>query len=49
MVDPDQHLAYLSRRKVAVGHDFLSDGSLEEQAAGAEVSELRATAYSSCW
>jgi hypothetical protein len=35
-VDPDWRLDHLNRMRGAVGHDFLSDKSIKEQAAWAE-------------
>jgi hypothetical protein len=32
-IDPDRHLAHLSKRRVAGGHGLFSDGSLQERAA----------------
>jgi hypothetical protein len=46
---PDRRLAHLSRRRGAGGHDLFSDGSLEEWAAWAGVSEMQATTNYSCW
>ncbi len=43
-LDPEWHLAHLSRRRGIGGHDLFSDGSLQEQAAWAEAVELRASA-----